>query len=43
MCIRDSPKTAKVIVCHLGNGASISASVGGKCVDCLLYTSDWLP
>lgn len=25
--------TAKVIVCHLGNGASISASVGGKCVD----------
>ncbi len=23
----------KVIVCHLGNGASISASVGGKCVD----------
>ncbi len=26
-------KTAKVIVCHLGNGASVSASVGGKCVD----------
>ena len=26
-------KTAKVIVCHLGNGASISASIGGKCVD----------
>ena len=25
------PKTA--IVCHLGNGASISASIGGKCVD----------
>lgn len=25
--------SAKVIVCHLGNGASISASVGGKCVD----------
>ena len=24
---------AKVIVCHLGNGASISASIGGKCVD----------
>ncbi len=23
----------KVIVCHLGNGASISASVNGKCVD----------
>lgn len=23
----------KVIVCHLGNGASISASVDGKCVD----------
>lgn len=28
-----NPETAKVIVCHLGNGASISASVGGKCVD----------
>jgi len=27
------PKTAKVIVCHLGNGASISASIGGRCVD----------
>ena len=27
------PKNARVIVCHLGNGASISASVGGKCVD----------
>lgn len=24
---------ARVIVCHLGNGASISASIGGKCVD----------
>lgn len=24
---------AKVIVCHLGNGASISASIGGRCVD----------
>ena len=23
----------KVIVCHLGNGASVSASIGGKCVD----------
>ncbi|MDO5564898.1 MAG: acetate kinase [Eubacteriales bacterium] len=27
------PKNAKVIVCHLGNGASISASIGGRCVD----------
>lgn len=26
-------KNAKVIVCHLGNGASVSASIGGKCVD----------
>ncbi len=26
-------KNAKVIVCHLGNGASISASIGGRCVD----------
>lgn len=24
---------AKIIVCHLGNGASVSASIGGKCVD----------
>ncbi len=28
-----NPETARVIVCHLGNGSSISASVGGKCVD----------
>lgn len=27
------PKNGKVIVCHLGNGASISASIGGKCMD----------
>ncbi len=27
------PKNAKVIVCHLGNGASVSASIGGRCVD----------
>ncbi len=27
------PEKAKVIVCHLGNGASISASIGGVCVD----------
>ncbi len=27
------PKAAKVIVCHLGNGGSVSASIGGKCVD----------
>ena len=27
------PKKSKVIVAHLGNGASISAVVGGKCVD----------
>lgn len=27
------PKSGKVIVCHLGNGASVSASIGGKCVD----------
>ena len=27
------PKNAKVVVCHLGNGASVSASIGGKCVD----------
>ena len=29
----DLKPDAKVIVCHLGNGASISASIGGKCVD----------
>ncbi|MGI6106602.1 MAG: acetate kinase [Lachnospiraceae bacterium] len=28
-----NPETAKVIVCHLGNGASVSASIGGKGVD----------
>ena len=27
------PEKAKVIVCHLGNGASITASIGGKAVD----------
>lgn len=27
------PNNSKVIVCHLGNGASISAVVNGKCVD----------
>ncbi len=27
------PEKSKVIVAHLGNGASISAVVGGKCVD----------
>lgn len=26
-------ENAKVIVCHLGNGGSVSASIGGKCVD----------
>ncbi len=27
------PDNSKVIVCHLGNGASLSAVVNGKCVD----------
>ena len=27
------PKNGRVIVCHLGNGSSVSASIGGKCVD----------
>jgi len=27
------PSPAKVIVCHLGNGASVSASIDGVCVD----------
>lgn len=27
------PQKGKVIVCHLGNGSSISCSIGGKCVD----------
>jgi len=27
------PENAKVIVCHLRNGASVSASIGGRCVD----------
>ena len=28
-----NPENSKVIVCHLGNGSSISAVVNGKCVD----------
>ncbi|MCD7839000.1 MAG: acetate kinase, partial [Erysipelotrichaceae bacterium] len=28
-----NPDTSKVIVCHLGNGASISAVKNGKCID----------
>jgi acetate kinase len=27
------PENCKIIVCHLGNGASVSASINGKCVD----------
>lgn len=27
------PKTAKVITCHLGNGSSVAAVLGEKCVD----------
>lgn len=27
------PENSKVIVCHLGNGSSISAVVNGKCID----------
>ena len=27
------PKNSKVIVCHLGNGASISAVLNSECVD----------
>ena len=33
MYLNLDPEKGKVIVCHLGNGASISASIGGKCVD----------
>lgn len=29
----ENDKDLKVIVCHLGNGASISASIGGHCID----------
>ena len=28
-----NPKESRVIVCHLGNGASISAVLNGKCID----------
>ena len=28
-----APEDLKIIVCHLGNGASVSAVEGGKCVD----------
>lgn len=33
MKLANLSKDAKIIVCHLGNGASISCSIGGKCVD----------
>ncbi len=32
------PEDLRVVVCHLGNGSSISAVDGGKCVD-ILYGS----
>jgi len=35
------PEKAKVIVCHLGNGASISASIGGKAVDTSMGLTPW--
>lgn len=28
-----APETQKLIICHIGNGASVSAVAGGKCVD----------
>ena len=28
-----NPKESRIIVCHLGNGASISAVQDGKCID----------
>lgn len=31
--IMGNPEHSKIIVCHLGNGASMSAVVDGKCVD----------
>lgn len=31
--LNKDPKDTKIIVCHLGNGASICAVKGGKCVD----------
>ena len=31
MCIRD--RDLKLITCHLGNGASVSAIKRGKCID----------
>lgn len=33
MKLANLDKNGKIIVCHLGNGASISCSIGGKCVD----------
>ena len=32
------PETAKVIVCHVGNGASVAASIGGKCEGLIMGT-----
>ena len=31
--LKKDPETLKIITCHLGNGSSISAVKGGKCID----------
>ena len=31
--IMENPEHSKIIVCHLGNGASMSAVLDGKCID----------
>jgi acetate kinase len=31
--LMDLPEDSKIIICHLGNGSSLSAVRGGKCVD----------
>ena len=46
-CLRElgNPEHSKIIVCHLGNGASISAVKDGKCIDTstVSYTHLTLP
>ena len=40
------PKNSKIIVAHLGNGASVSAVLNGECVDTsmgLSFSLDWKP
>jgi acetate kinase len=34
-------KHSKIVICHLGNGSSLSAVVDGKCVDTSMGLRLW--